>query len=50
MLELQSGGMEEFKSLKKPAPNKSELLQSVASDLKDLWQGSKPQQSSDRCS
>ncbi len=49
MLELGSGGMEEFKMPMKPAPNKSELLQSMTSDLRDLWQGGKPPSNSDRC-
>ncbi|CAL8466722.1 g6258 [Coccomyxa elongata] len=50
MLELASGGMEEFRMPVKPAPKKSELLQMMTSDLKDLWQGGKPSTSSDSAS
>ncbi len=48
MLELGSGGMEDFRMPMKPAPKKSELLQMMTFDLKDLWQGGKPSPSSDR--
>lgn len=48
MLELQSDSIGEFKTPMKPAPKKSELLQSMTSDLRDLLAGGKPQPSPDR--